>query len=396
MPAPTLAHTHTHTFPPTSPSPAPSPSTADAPASPSSSSSPAAHTADIYHLAITSHRLISCSRDRSIRVWDLAAPGTQYPPAAAAPHASSILCVSAHEATDRFATCDVDGWVVLWRLSSARVQGRWRASAGGGGGAVLGVALGGEVLVTGGKDGGVGVWDVREASRLGRSETGGAGAGAGAGAAEAGSCWDDSTPPSCEMLGKMKAAAIAVVLGGVGERDVYVGAGDGALRRWRMGGDGDGEETTAEDFGELGAGAGGRRGICSLALSRDGRRLFSAHSGGKVGVFDVEAGAELMSFDAHGTNVVRSVRAGVVDGGEELLVSGSYDGTVKIWVERERGAGWELVSVMSLQQGFEAGNNRVLSVAFRDNVVYYCGQSPYIFARRLSRSIVDTQSSCQP
>ncbi|KAK0647566.1 F-box/WD repeat-containing protein pof1 [Lasiodiplodia hormozganensis] len=341
------------------------------------------HTADIYSIAVSANHLISCSRDRTIRIWNLSDHRLAHPPLRE--HASSVLCCKIHEESDLFVTSEVDGFVELWRLSTAQLVKKWKAHAD----SVLSLALGGEVLVTGSRDKSIKAWSVAQLLLSSRAEA------AGGDTTTADVDDDDNTaePEPLRTIGAATAAVNDVALA-ADEKSVFAGSGDGSLRQWYLSSS-SGDEKPSRDFESPGGGGGGcrRRGICSLSLTRNGKRLVSGHSDGKLRVFDVERATELMCIDAHGTCLTRSVCTGEVDkatgGREEVVLSGSYDGTVKVWMEREEGK-WESVAVMRFQQEMAipanespTDDNRILSVALSENMVFYCGQSPYIFGRRI-------------
>lgn len=329
------------------------------------------HTADIYSIAVSSKHLISCSRDRTIRIWNLSDQRLAHPPLRE--HTSSVLCCRIHEESDLFVISEVDGFVELWRLSTAQLVKKWKAHAD----SVLSLALGGEVLITGSRDKSIKAWSV--AQLLSRA----------AGDDATADVDDSSDPEPLRTIGAATAAVNFIALA-ADEKSVFAGSGDGSLRQWYLS---SGDEKPSRDFESPGDGH-PRRGICSLSLTRSGRRLVSGHSDGKLRVFDAEQATELTCIDAHGTHLTRSVCTGEVVKAagerEEVVLSGSYDGTVKVWVQREDGR-WDSVAVMGFEQETATpadekptDDSRILSVAFSENVVFYCGQSPYIFGRRIN------------
>ncbi|KAF4538866.1 F-box and wd domain protein [Lasiodiplodia theobromae] len=261
------------------------------------------HTADIYSIAVSANHLISCSRDRTIRIWHLSDQRLAHPPLRE--HASSVLCCRIHEESDLFVTSEVDGFVELWRLSTAQLVRRWKAHAD----SVLSLALGGEVLVTGSRDKSIKAWSVAQLLLSSRA------AAADGDTTTADVDDDDAAEP--EPLRTIGAATAAVndVSLAADEKSVFAGSGDGSLRQWYLRSS-SGDEKPSRDFespggGGSGGGSGGgcrRRGICSLSLTRNGKRLVSGHSDGKLRVFDVELATELMCIDAHGTCLTRSWR----------------------------------------------------------------------------------------
>jgi WD40 repeat protein len=90
--------------------------------------------------------------------------------------------------------------------------------------------------------------------------------------------------------------------------------------------------------------------VFAIAFSPDGRFLASASQDRTVRVWDVAAARAVRSLDAHADSVF-----GVTFGRDGLLVSGSYDGTTKVW-DAPTG------TVVDTQQGPEL---RVRSVGLR-------------------------------
>lgn len=197
------------------------------------------HTADIYSIAVSAKHLVSCSKDRTIRIWNLNDQRLAHPPLRE--HTSSVLCCRIHEESDLFVTSEVDGFVELWRLSTAQLVKKWKAHAD----SVLSLALGGEVLITGSRDKSIKAWSV--AQLLSRA--------AGDSIADV---VDSSDPEPLRTIGAATAAVNFIALA-ADEKSVFVGSGDGSLRQWYLSGDDD--ENPSRDFESPGDGDCRRRGI---------------------------------------------------------------------------------------------------------------------------------------
>lgn len=193
--------------------------------------------------------------------------------------------------------------------------------------------------------------------------------------------------PLLQQTWETSGAANAVVLADGGRR-VYVGDGSGALGCWDTA---DGrkimayEPAPADDYWRRG-------GITALALSADERRVVTAEPWGVVRVYDVDASVAVARLVGHEslTRVVRMWPPSAFNGGVEQIVSGSYDGLVKVWREQARNE-WVEVAVFDWREwlkGLQKGDSStgtqyepwVLSVAMDEKKVYCCGLSPYVVA----------------
>ena len=79
-------------------------------------------------------------------------------------------------------------------------------------------------------------------------------------------------------------------------------------------------------------------GVSSLALSVDGKRLFSGSEDSTIKVWDLEAGKEALTLRGHADSVFGLALS--VDG--KRLCSGDWQGTIKVW---DLDAGQEALSV---------------------------------------------------
>ena len=67
--------------------------------------------------------------------------------------------------------------------------------------------------------------------------------------------------------------------------------------------------------------------VTSLALSADGKRLFSGSYDNTIKVWDPEVGKETLTLRGH----TRSVTSLALSADSKRLFSGSHDQTIKVW-----------------------------------------------------------------
>ncbi len=239
----------------------------------------AAHDEDLTCLAFDAQgeRLATGSVDRKIRIWS--ADGSLVRTLTG--HDSSIECVAFGSSSGVLVTGDEDGTVRFWGLaddSQTCLVGEHGASV-----RSVAFAHDGRWFVTGGEDGALHVWDVE----------------------------------TKEEIAVLRGHHDRVDAVAVSPDDALVGSasGDGTIRFWRPF-DSHLVRTLYESEGE----------VASVAFGYGGE-LAAGLGTGEILVFDRRSGELVVALRGHGASVTRLVFSPL----EELLLSGSDDGFIRVW-----------------------------------------------------------------
>ncbi len=251
-------------------------------------------------------------------------------------HGGSVHAVALGRAGDRDVVVagGADGAVRLWDM----VSGAELAVLGGHGHRVLAVALGRagdrDVVVAGGSGGSVRLWDAVSGAELAvlgghvggvfavaLGRAGGRDVVVAGGAGGSVRLWDMASGAELAVLGGHGGEVLAVALGRAGDRDVVVAGGfDGAVRLWDM--------ASGAELAVLGGHVGE---VLAVALGRAGDQDVVVAGGfdGAVRLWDMASGAELAVLGGHvgGVFAVALGRAG----DQDVVVAGGADGSVRLW-----------------------------------------------------------------
>ncbi|TQS37222.1 hypothetical protein Golomagni_02313 [Golovinomyces magnicellulatus] len=261
-----------------------------------------AHFECIYTIQHSGKHLVSGSRDRTIRIWNLETRRLARPPLRA--HSGSVLCVQfdADPKEDLIVSGSSDTTVILWKFSTGKIIQRLRKAHKE---SVLNVQFDKRVLVTCSKDKTIKIFNRKPIH-------------AGDLAYPVNKQAVDPVPtvlnnfgldpaPTTELLIKPAYSLLAVLEGhGAAVNAVQVhgdeivsASGDRLVKVWNWP-----EQTCVRTL------IGHSKGIACVQY--DGRRIVSGSSDNEVKVFDKETGLEVASLRAH-TNLVRTVQAGFGD-----------------------------------------------------------------------------------
>jgi WD40 repeat protein len=312
--------------------------------------------------------LASASRDKTVRLWDV---GTHQQVGAPLGHTDEVYALAFSPDGKMLASGSLDGFIRLWNVSTRQQigdplptfsngavwsvgfnpDGTWLASSGGdtsvlvwnvaqhqlittlkghgagvpslawacsSGGAQAGLpslaipCLARNVLVTGSKDGTVGLWEPGIGQRLGTS------------------------------IAKPPGRVVSIALAPDG-RTVATGAYDGSVALW--------DSTTGTNTGA--SIAGHRSGVNSVAFSHAGTTLASASDDKSISLWDVATGRRVGSPLQVHTDKVTSV---VFNPDGTLLASGSLDHTIILWDTTT----WKPAATL----GKDTSTGGILSLAF--------------------------------
>lgn len=255
----------------------------------------------IYSLQYNSQYLVSGSRDKTIRIWDLQTRRLVRPPLSA--HRGSVLCLQfdSDPEEDLIVSGSSDSDVILWRFSTGEVIQRLRDAHRE---SVLNVRFDKRILVTCSKDKTIKVFNRRPL------RYGDLGYKTPEGFVEPvphlikdygyGSPRDElPIIPPHTMIGVLEGHGAAVNAVQIHGREIVSASGDRYVKVW----DWPTEEIVRTIVGH-------NKGIACVQY--DGRRIVSGSSDNEVKVFDAQTGLEVASLRSH-INLVRTVQAGFAD-----------------------------------------------------------------------------------
>jgi F-box and WD-40 domain protein 1/11 len=264
-----------------------------------------AHRECIYTIQHSGKYLVSGSRDRSLRIWDLDTRRLVRPPLAA--HNGSVLCLQfdASPEEDLIVSGSSDATVVLWRFSTGEIIQRLRKAHRE---SVLNVRFDKRVLVTCSKDKTIKIFNRRQMSPGDLGFPGVPGSvhpvatylnNYGFNPAPTTGLPPPASRPPYTMIGCLEGHGAAVNAVQILGSEIVSASGDRTVKVWNWP-----EQTCTRTL------IGHTKGIACVQY--DGRRIVSGSSDNEVKVFDKESGIEVASLRAH-TNLVRTVQAGFGD-----------------------------------------------------------------------------------
>ncbi|KAI0025172.1 WD40 repeat-like protein [Xylariomycetidae sp. FL0641] len=254
-----------------------------------------------YSLQYNSEYLVSGSRDRTLRIWNLHTRRLVRPPLTG--HRGSVLCLQfdSDPEEDLIVSGSSDSDVILWKFSTGEIIQRLsRAHRE----SVLNVKFDHRILVTCSKDKSIKIFNRRplRPGDLGYGDVSGVSP-VPTNLMKYG--YDDSPlnqlpiKPAYTMIGCLEGHNAAVNAVQICDREVVSASGDRHIKLWDWP-----DQIVKRTF------LGHAKGIACVQY--DGRRIVSGSSDNEVKVFDVESGLEVASLRAHG-NLVRTVQAGFGD-----------------------------------------------------------------------------------
>jgi WD40 repeat protein len=200
----------------------------------------------------------------------------------------SVLCVAVHPTLDILFTGGADGNLIFWQLST----GKQRRISNLGLENILDLSCTSLYLAASTKKNVAVVYEITLTMR------------------------DTHIIPKVRLTHK---AAVNAVLVHPGNQFVVTASGDGEIKFWDVKG-----------WACVRSMTGHSRGIACLALSHSGKHLISGSADNTCRIWDLASGGQIACLVSH-SNLVRSVCVGRDANGNDIIISGSYDGFVMVW-----------------------------------------------------------------
>ncbi|TVY38088.1 F-box/WD repeat-containing protein 1A [Lachnellula occidentalis] len=318
-----------------------------------------AHEECIYTIQHSGKYLVSGSRDKTLRIWNLNTQRLVKPPLRA--HTGSVLCLQfdANPEEDLIVSGSSDATVVLWRFSTGQIIQRLRKAHRE---SVLNVRFDKRVLVTCSKDKTIKIFNRRpmEPGESGYPET----QGVSPVPIHLNNYGMNPTPyprlptlPAYSMLGCLYGHGAAVNAVQIFGDEVVSASGDRTVKVWNWP-----ERTCTRTL------IGHSKGIACVQY--DGRRIVSGSSDNEVKVFDKESGLEVASLRAH-SNLVRTVQAGFGD----LPYSSEEDQVEAKQIDNEYFKAIDS-GTLTAQQGYQRGRPKNAGSRKPEDITAYGAKLP--------------------
>ena len=320
------------------------------------------HTDVVYGVHLQGDHLVSVSADHTARVWDLKTQRLMYSPLVG--HTGTVTAVQfdAGPHADVIITGDTNGNVMVWRFSTGeaiKFIGEAHHET------VISLHFDHRYLVTGGRDGKIKLWNRQS------MDTNHADAPQFAVRPAEGDSYEAYS--HLATFEGHDAAVNAERLRG----DILVsGSGDSTMCIWSL--------RTGKVLQKVTT---HQKGIACLQYN--GRFIVSGSTDNSARIYDVDQKVEVARLEGH-TNLIRSVQAVFDDSGEvNTVVSGSYDGSIGIWVQESGSREWRTQHHFQLD-GFQAHgdgeddedayrfSSRIFSVDLDADRLVCSGQGPMI------------------
>ncbi|KAL9540214.1 hypothetical protein MBANPS3_009811 [Mucor bainieri] len=217
--------------------------------------------------------VVSGSRDRSIKLWNLANQQNALV-LTKTNHDGSVLCLRASSDMTWLVSGSSDSTCLIWSLPDLEPQNRLIGHAGG----VLDVCIVGDMIVSSSRDATIRVWDRHRGTELKR------------------------------LVGHAGPVNALGSHGGL----VVSASGDTTLKLWDI-----------ETGNCLKTFSGHTRGLACVRF--DGNLIYSGGQDNKLKVWDVASGKCISTLTGH-SDLIRTI-----DSFQNIVVSGSYDRTLRVW-----------------------------------------------------------------
>ncbi|KAI9279098.1 WD40-repeat-containing domain protein [Sporodiniella umbellata] len=227
------------------------------------------HLDSVYCVQFDDEKVITGSRDRTIKIWDLCQYQCTY---TLEGHSGSVLCLQYDE--NIIVSGSSDTTVIVWDIKTRRIRAKLHGHAGG----VSDVAFNDRYIVSSSKDSSIRIWD-------------------------------RATYQPIRMIMGHRGAVNSIQIQG----DLLVSASsDSLIKLWSL--------STGNMIREF---AGHKNGLACVRF--DGKRIVSGSNDHTIRVWDIETGLCLMVFAGH-SGLVRNLRFN-----GDRIISASYDQSIRVW-----------------------------------------------------------------
>lgn len=320
------------------------------------------HTDAVYKLHLQGDHLVSVSADNTARVWDLRTQRIRYPPLIG--HTGSVTAVQfeAAEGDDVIITGGIDGNVIIWQFSTGEAI---KTITDAHNRTVLSLNFDERYLVTGGMDKKIKLWNrkLMDANHADIPQF-------------AIKPVEGDRYQEYSLLATFDGHDAAVNAIKLQDKILVSGSGDRTMCIWSL--------QTGQILHKVTI---HQRGIACLQYN--GRFIVSGATDESVRIYDTDQEVEIACLKGH-TNLVRSVQAVFDHDGEvKVVISGGYDGNIRIWEQVPGSREWRMQHHSHLS-GFQASEdgqggkdaerfgNRIFSIALDANRLVCSGQGPMI------------------